>query len=515
MDDMNFGNNEFEKKEPVSGNDTNSNYQAAGGNEFNANPYNEGEINEFNANTDTFSEAVEVTSQGGPSDIVQVSSVEAVSYNNTRSEENSGNSYGSNPGDSMKKGTFYTESVKKPRKTRNPSILQLVIVAVVSSMIGGTIVGSYFQFLAPAVQPSSKSFFSNFIGSSDNSNTSSGTNENAGTIKKVEIVQTEDSAVTAIAEKVSPSIVGIRVTYKTKSFIFDMSQEGKSEGSGIIIKPDGYIMTNYHVVKAAAESVRGSNAKLEVILPSQKDKPYEADIIGGDEKTDLAVIKINATNLPAVEFGNSDNLKIGELAVAIGNPAGLEYMGSVTVGVISGVNRTIPIDDGKELRLIQTDAAINPGNSGGALLNSKGQVIGINTAKIGENGYEGLGFAIPINKAKEITDSLMEFKYVKGRPLLGIESDPNFNEEVAKQYDVPMGVLVAQVTPFSGAYKGGIKAGDIITKFDGKAVKSVEEINELKVKHKPGDTVAVVVYRDGETLTLQVQLSEDKGVVKK
>ncbi len=513
MDNMNLGDNEFEKKEPVSGDETNSNYEAVRENEFNTNPYSEGNISEFNANPDTCNEAAEVTSQGSPSDIVQASSVEAVSYNNARSEESYGNAYDSNPGDSTKKGTFYTESVKKPRKTKNPSILQLVVVAVVSSMIGGTIVGSYFQFIAPAVQPSSKSFFSNFIGSNDKSDTS-GTNENAGTIKKVEIVQTEDSAVTAIAEKASPSIVGIRVTYKTKSFIFDMSQEGKSEGSGIIIKPDGYIMTNYHVVKAAAESTKGSNAKLEVILPNQKDKPYEAEIVGGDEKTDLAVIKINATNLPAVEFGNSDNLKIGELAVAIGNPAGLEYMGSVTVGVISGVNRTIPIDDGKELRLIQTDAAINPGNSGGALLNSKGQVIGINTAKIGENGYEGLGFAIPINKAKEITDSLMEFKYVKGRALLGIESDPNFNEEVAKQYDVPMGVLVAQVTPFSGAYKGGIKAGDIITKFDGKTVKSVEEINELKVKHKPGDTVSVAVYRDGETLTLQIQLSEDKGVVK-
>jgi serine protease Do len=189
-------------------------------------------------------------------------------------------------------------------------------------------------------------------------------------------------------------------------------------------------------------------------------------------------------------------------------------MGSVTVGVISGLNRTIPIDDGKELKLIQTDAAINPGNSGGALLNSKGQVIGINTAKIGENGFEGLGFAIPANKAKEITDSLMQYKYVKGRPLLGIESDPDFNEEVAKQYDVPMGVLVAQVTPFSGAYKAGVKPGDIITKFDGKAVKSVSEINDLKVKRKPGDTVPVVVYRDGETITLQVQLTEDKGVVK-
>ncbi len=508
MDNMNLENNEFEKREPDFGNENDSNNQAIS-------------ENEFNSGDTVYSQSMETENIRHTSyeesiwNAYKDNSVESNPVDNNSGEGNSSysNSYNSSNIDSMKKGSFYSESVKKPRKNKNPSILQLIIVAVVSSMIGGTVVGAYFQFLAPSIQPSSKSLLSNFIGSNDNSGSSSGTNDNSGVVKKVEIVQTEESAVTAIAEKVSPSIVGIRVTYRTRSFIFDMSQEGKSEGSGIIIKPDGYIMTNYHVVKAAAESSKGSGTKLEVILPNQKDKPYEATIVGGDEKTDLAVIKINANNLPAVEYGNSDELKIGELAVAIGNPAGLEYMGSVTVGVISGVNRTIPIDDGKELKLIQTDAAINPGNSGGALLNSKGQVIGINTAKIGENGYEGLGFAIPINKAKEITDSLMEFSYVKGRPLLGIESDGRFNEELAKQYDVPMGVLVASVTPFSGAYKGGIKAGDIITKFDGKAVKSVDDINKLKEKHKPGDIVEVVVYRDGETLTLKIELSEDKGVI--
>jgi len=144
-------------------------------------------------------------------------------------------------------------------------------------------------------------------------------------------------------------------------------------------------------------------------------------------------------------------------------------------------------------------------------LNSKGQVIGVNTAKIGANGYEGLGFAIPINTAKEITDSLMEFKYVRGRALLGIQADGSFDEEVARQYDVPMGVLVKAVTPFSGAYKAGIEAGDIITKFNGKEVKSVDEINTIKKDLKPGDTVNVEIYRDGERKTVKVQLTEDKG----
>jgi serine protease Do len=255
----------------------------------------------------------------------------------------------------------------------------------------------------------------------------------------------------------------------------------------------------------------GKGAKIEVFLPSQKDKPYTAEVVGFDVRTDLAVIKIGGTNLPAAELGDSDILKVGELAVAIGNPGGLEYMGSVTVGVVSGLNRTIQSETGKELKLIQTDAAINPGNSGGALVNSKGQVIGVNSIKIAAQGFEGLGFAIPINEAKKITDDLMQFKYVTGRPILGIVPDTRFNEDVAKKYNVPVGVLVAEVSPLSGAYKAGIQVGDIITKFDGKAVKDRTELDELRNKHKVGDVATVEIYRDEAYQTLKVTLSEDKG----
>ncbi len=416
--------------------------------------------------------------------------------------------------DTLRTSSFYTETLKKPNRTRNVGLLQLVLVALISSIMGGAVVGAFFQFVVPAVQPSAKSFLSSII-PNDNVTSSNDSKDLSGAVKKVDTVQGSDSAVTEIAEKVSPSIVGIRVTAAKAQnfFFFEQESSQPAEGSGIIIKNDGHIMTNYHVIEGALNSSgkMSSGAKIEVILPNQKDKPYAAQLVGGDYKTDLAVLKIDATNLPVVELGNSDDLKVGELAIAIGNPAGLEYMGSVTVGVISGLNRTIPIEDGKELKLIQTDASINPGNSGGALLNSKGQVIGINTAKIGGSGFEGLGFAIPVNKAKEITDSLMQFNYVKGRPLLGIQGDPDFTEDVAKQYNVPMGVLVRSVSPFTGAYKAGILAGDIITKFDGKDVKSTDEINEIKNKHKPGDTVAVEVYRDGGKKTLQVELSEDKG----
>lgn len=420
--------------------------------------------------------------------------------------------------DTARTSSFYTETLKKPNRTKNASLKQLILVALMSSMIGGASVAVFFHFVVPAVQPSTKSFFSSII-PKDNLVDSKDKKEASGVAQKLDNTQATDAPVTEIAERVSPSIVGIRVTNTSKTqgfFFFEQQQAQPSEGSGIIIKSDGYVMTNFHVIENALNNSGkvSSNAKIEVILPSQKDKPYTAQLVGGDYKTDLAVLKIDGKDFPAATLGNSDNIKVGELAVAIGNPAGLEYMGSVTVGVISGMNRTIPIEDGKELKLIQTDAAINPGNSGGALLNSKGQVIGINTAKIGSNGYEGLGFAIPINKAKEVTDSLMQYNYVKGRALLGIGADGSFTEEVAKQYEVPMGVLVKSVTPFSGAYKAGIQVGDIITKFKGKAVKSTDEINEIKANMKPGDVVDVEIYRDGDTKTLKVTLSEDKGTAK-
>ena len=250
-----------------------------------------------------------------------------------------------------------------------------------------------------------------------------------------------------------------------------------------------------------------------MFLPSEKDKPYTATVVGRDEQTDLAVIKINATGLPAAELGNSDDLKVGELAVAIGNPGGLEYMGSVTVGVISGLNRTIAIENNGNLKLIQTDAAINPGNSGGALVNSQGQIIGINSAKIASTGFEGLGFAIPINTVKQITDSLMKSGYVTGRPLLGVSIDTTFDEAAAKQYNVPFGLHITDVTPFSSASVAGIKVDDIITKFDGKAVTSYNQLETLKNAHKPGDKVSVEVYRYSEkkSLTLDVVLGESKN----
>ncbi len=414
-----------------------------------------------------------------------------------------------NGGSQQNEHKYYNESIKKT-KTKKIGAGHLILVAVLSSILGGSIVFAAIAFILPVMQPS----VSNFLGLTSQTAEVANSNDN-GIYKKVEITQSS-TPVEAISEKVSPSIVGIQVTVKAQStnFFFDIAQDGVGEGSGIIIRKDGYILTNNHVVESAFSENSNKlldGSKIEVILPNNTEKKYEATIVGRDSKTDIAVLKIDAENLPVAELGDSDKVKSGELAVAIGNPGGLDYMGSVTAGIISGINRTIQMDNGQELKLIQTDAAINPGNSGGALVNSQGQVIGVNTVKIAATGYEGLGFAIPINEAEDIAQNWIDNKYVKGRPYLGLSVDQRFDAAAAKRYNVPEGLLVYEVLPLSSAYKAGVHAGDIITSFDGKDVKVFSDLEEQKNTHKPGDSVKLEVYRDGKTIELTAVLDEEKN----
>ena len=409
--------------------------------------------------------------------------------------------------DNLKTSSFYSERYEKPHKGKmREMIVPLLIVALLSSVLGGALVGAWFQFGTPRL--------------AGNTQTSpKGSGLMGEPVKQIEIIDKTDSPITAIAEKVSPSIVGIKVTYQMQNWWFG-AQSSSGSGSGIIIRSDGYILTNNHVIESAMQTGTkiAQGASIQVILPNQMDEAYDATVIGRDEKTDLAVIKIDLSELPAVDLGNSDELKVGELAVAIGNPGGLEFMGSVTSGIISGLNRLVQVGENQEMKVIQTDAAINPGNSGGALLNSRGEVIGVNTIKIGAVGYEGLGFAIPINTAKEIADSLISNGYVMGRPQLGVSIDPRYTEDIAKEKNTPMGLLVADVVPLSGAYNAGVKTGDILIEFNGVAVKSFSELETQKNKFKAGDTIRLKVYRissmepiKGEYITLNVTLGEDKG----
>ncbi len=401
---------------------------------------------------------------------------------------------------------YYNSFGQQPRrKKRWPSYIALMLTtALITSVVtGGFLYGKFSDELNEVkLAALSASNVSEQLASDYAS--LSAANVNTSGLAKTTLVKGSD--VTAIAKKAGPSIVGIRMTVSgTRSNYWGMTNSQSAEGSGIIISKDGYIMTNYHVVSSAdPKSGLSSRTVLEVFLPDGREA--KATFKGGDSETDLAVIKIDLANLPTADLGDSSTLEVGELAVAIGNPLGMEFAGSVTVGVISALNRTVQMED-KTMNLIQTDAAINNGNSGGALLNSQGQVIGINTVKISASGVEGLGFAIPINDAKPIVDQLLSFGYVRGRPFIGI-SGREITETLARYYDLPQGILITEVTSGSGAAKAGIKANDILTAMDGKTIETLTDLDAIKENHKPGDTVSVTVVRNGSKINLQLTFGE-------
>lgn len=314
-------------------------------------------------------------------------------------------------------------------------------------------------------------------------------------------VENVENPVVAVAQIAGPSVVGVSVSYLEQSF-FGSLEEGESEGSGIIYSEDGYIITNYHVIEDALNS---SSATVKITLSNEEE--YEAEIIGSDQVTDLALLKIEKDGLTAAKFGKSEKLNVGELAVAIGNPLGKEFAGSVTVGYISALNRTIT-SDGRTYNVIQTDAAINPGNSGGALVNSKGEVIGINTAKINDTSVEGLGFAIPSDDALTIIEELkVSGKII--RPYIGIYGI-DLDEMTAKRNKLVEGVYVYQTYNGSPAQQAGIQKGDIIVEFDGKKITTKQELNDIKNSKKIGDTIKVKVYRLGEYKEGEIVLGSDE-----
>lgn len=305
--------------------------------------------------------------------------------------------------------------------------------------------------------------------------------------------------ITERAEKVLPSTVGIVSYIQSQQSIFGGEQ---SQGSGIIISADGYIVTNEHVISGATS--------IKVVL--QDDSEYNATLVGSDERTDLAVLKIDATGLTPAEFGNSDQMQIGEQVIAIGNPGGLELAGTVTVGYVSAVNRSITTTNGNTVNCIQTDAAINPGNSGGALVNTYGQVIGINSQKIAATDYEGIGFAISINEAQPIINDLIQYGYVRGRVVMGITMQM-IDQTYAAIYGYQPGIGVVSVEAGSPAEEAGLVAGDIITAIDGQSITTQEELNTLLEQYSPGDTITLTVYRqsvrgDGQELSMELTFAE-------
>ncbi|MGI6685554.1 MAG: S1C family serine protease [Bacillota bacterium] len=309
---------------------------------------------------------------------------------------------------------------------------------------------------------------------------------------------TDKTAIVAIAEQLGPAVVGISNRDIYTDFFRGQQEVETGSGSGVIFDETGYIVTNNHVVAGAS--------KLIVSLADGRQVP--AEIVGTDPRTDLAVIKINADNLTVARFGNSDDLRVGDLAVAIGNPGGAEFARSVTQGIISGLNRLLVTEEGLQFRLIQTDAAINPGNSGGALVDIKGRVIGINSIKIAREGFEGMGFAIPSNTVQQIVSDLIKYKKVI-RPALGVYMVRDVDKELAEYNDlgVDYGVLV-DPQPGGPSAEAGMKRYDIIIQIDGKKITNGFDLQNEVFGKKVGDTISVVVVREKEKVELSVKLGE-------
>lgn len=382
----------------------------------------------------------------------------------------------------------------KPKKEKKPSRF---FVPFISGMLGASLVIG-ICFGVPSIKMKLLT-----INTSSNKTTEGFLQTNNNTTNIVNMADYSSTAI-AVAEKVLPSVVGITVKYNINS-IFG-SSETEATGSGIIISEDGYILTNNHVVSSTSSNsyYQLSEATGLTVNLYNDQTEYEAKVIGTDSYSDLAVLKIEAENLSVATLGNSENVKVGEFVMAVGNPLGMDS--SVTGGMVSAVNREVSDNEGNTYLAIQTDAAINSGNSGGALVNANGEVIGINTLKLAGNGIEGIGFAIPISTTTEIVNQLIEFQTVK-RPYIGIIGT-TVDESTIKRYNFPEGVYVRTIEENSPASQANLKVGDIITKLNGDKVTSIEQLNRLKNTHPIGDTITLTVIRNGEEIEVQVTLGE-------
>lgn len=376
-----------------------------------------------------------------------------------------------------------------------------VFIPFLSGVVGASLVVGVC-FGVPSVK---NTLIGNTLTSVPTVSTPSKQDNNAISTDLTNISNYSDTA-TSVAKTVLPSIVGIEVTYNVNSLWG--TSEGSATGSGIIISEDGYIITNNHVISAENTSssyyeiTKATGLKVKLY---NNDTEYDATVVGTDAYTDLAVIKIDATGLTPAVLGNSDSINVGEFAMAIGNPLGMDF--TVTAGIISAVNREVAGEDGSTYLAIQTDAAINSGNSGGALVNANGEVIGINTLKLSGAGIEGVGFAIPINSTTDVVSQLIEFKTVK-RPYIGV-TGLAIDTETAELYGLPTGISVREISENSPAKEAGIQVGDIITKIEGTKVSTIAELNRIKYTYSIGDKITLTILRNGKEQEIKLVLSEE------
>ena len=362
---------------------------------------------------------------------------------------------------------------------RRGLFILLAVVLIIAGTVGGYLTGNFFGNTKSITQET--------------------TAVNAdGTKKSVPLSDNRNTAIVSAVKKAGPAVVGITTKVYDRNIFDQQVLVGEGVGSGVIIDKAGYIVTNYHVVAQA------NNRKVTVSLSDGSSQP--GTIVGVDPLTDLAVVKIDPTeNMPVATLGDSDQLQVGEPAIAIGNPLGLEFQGTVTAGVISALHRTINMES-QRFPLIQTDAAINPGNSGGALVNADGDVVGINSAKISQTGIEGMGFSIPINEVKPIVKELIEKgKVVRAYLGLGLLDKQN-----AAKYGLQLktdGLLVARVYSDGPAANSDINEGDIITAVGEKSITNLMQLKQILDNHKPGESLDLTVLSNGAEHTVSITLA--------
>ena len=404
---------------------------------------------------------------------------------------------------------FYQTGSTKPPKTRRGLIAMLLVLVI---FLGGIVSAlgllnvQLFRRLKDLQTEEEASF--QFSDESKTPTVSTGETEDApvtsDTGSKLQLQLNQTPA--AIANIPQSGGLSLQEIYnKAKASVVSIScisREGSFSGTGVVLSSDGYIVTNCHVVEDAEA--------IEVIFHDQSS--LDASLVGLDVVSDLAVLYVQATDLVAAEFGDSSNLQVGDLAVAIGDPLGIALRGTMTDGIVSAINRDITTG-GRTMTLIQTNAALNSGNSGGPLLNCFGQVVGINTMKIGDHmnsaGVEGLGFAIPSTTVKEIVDQLIDQGYVSGRPTLGMTFE-EISSFYQLYYRIPQGLYITQVAQDSDAAAKGIVTGDILLQVDNTRITSEDTLETLLYSHKAGDTVTVYLYRAGKQFSVTLTLGESQ-----
>lgn len=416
---------------------------------------------------------------------------------------------------------------KKPKKKHTGLKVAAFVLAMV--LVSGGSIGVY-----EGIRSSNADNSSSIVASNDSSAAESSTGGSSSSKKSdssqswIQLASTNGSmSVADIVKKVTPSVVGVQSTFSSPNGsnnntmngyggFFGYGSQGNNGsqgmtgvGTGIIMSKDGYIVTNAHVIYDD-EHGYGEASSVQIQM-SDEETTYDARIVAYDKEADIAVLKIDADNLTPAEFGDSSSCEVGETVVAIGNPLGLQFQNTVTCGIISALDRKVTIND-NTMTLIQTDTAINNGNSGGPLINSSGQVIGINSAKMsstysGEATVEGIGFAIPMSEAKSIVDDLINYGYVTGRPQLGI-SCQDVTEAVSQAYNIPVGAYIFSVTAGGAADQAGLQPGDVITGIQDQTISTTEELNAVKNQYKAGDTITLTYVRAGETKKVDVTLAE-------